>query len=101
MPAGRVHLSPVGSLELEPVARPLTRPIRRVDTLGDDPFDVMFGARGEHIDDGAVEPRSRTPACRRAGPSPSRGVCRLTEGSLIPGRCTASMSNATNVNGTC
>jgi uncharacterized cupredoxin-like copper-binding protein len=56
----RVQRPPLRSLQLEPVTRALAGPIRRIDALGDDAFDVVFATR-QHVDHAAVQHQCRAP----------------------------------------
>jgi len=55
-------LLPVGRLELEPVARPDTGPVRAVDAFGDDALHVELGAGVEQLARCADERPDRAPA---------------------------------------
>src|SRR3954454_9587736 len=47
MTARRVPLLPIHRLELQPISRPHTRPIRAIDALGDDTLHIERRARVE------------------------------------------------------
>jgi len=61
VPSRCVQGPPIRGLELDPVTRPFTGPIRRVDAYRDNALDIVFPTRGERVDDAAVQLRGRAP----------------------------------------